>query len=449
MSTPSGHPERPFLWPSWKKRWLAWAGAAAVALAALAWAGDWFWYRFTHSISNDAFVDSHLINLAPQVAGEIVEIHVQEQQRVRRGELLARIDPSTYQREVELASARLGVAEAALARAEADLALLEEEVPRRIRIAELRLAIAGEDEVKARDNLAMVTRDVDQGIVAAARAVDAARAVFVLADEDFQRYAALFQDRSVTERKYQEATRNYKQAKAEVEMAEARLQQAEAARNQVGIASQQLKSARHAVAEAEQALELARLGNLQIEVSKRLVAERTRAVHEARRALELNQVNLQYTRVLAPYDGVIAKKWRHLGDYARTGDPIFSLYNPELLYVTVHLEETLLEGVNPGNAATLYVDAFRQPFSGRVLWVGSATGANFSLIPRDLSSGEFTYVVQRVPTRIWIEKDERWPLLKPGLSVTVAIAHGPGDPEWARRALQEQAAIEALGQRVP
>ena len=99
--------------------------------------------------------------------------------------------------------------------------------------------------------------------------------------------------------------------------------------------------------------------------------------------------------------------------------------------------------------ADLHVDAFRRPFSGRVLWVGSATGANFSLIPRDVSSGEFTYVVQRVPTRIAIERDERWPQLKPGLSVTVAIEHGQGDPAWAAEALRREAAIEGLTEMHP
>jgi membrane fusion protein, multidrug efflux system len=131
------------------------------------------------------------------------------------------------------------------------------------------------------------------------------------------------------------------------------------------------------------------------------------------------------------------------------GDSIFSLYNPELLYVTVQLEETLLEGVAPGNFADLHVEAFRLPFRGRVLWVGSATGANFSLIPRDISSGEFTYVVQRVPTRIAIERDERWPLLKPGLSVTVAIEHGTGDSAWAAEALRQEAVIEGIGEKQP
>jgi len=264
-------------------------------------------------------------------------------------------------------------------------------------------------------------------VTAAQRAVDGTRATYTLAEEDFARYQSLFEDGSVSQRKYQEATKGFKTAKADVLIAEAKLAQAEANRKQASIAGQQLRATKHAVAEATAAVALAKVGNLQIFAAKQLLAERSRQVAEARRAVELAQVNLDYTKVVAPYDAVIAKKWRHLGDYARTGDPIFSMYNPELLYVTVNLEETLLPGVNPGNYADLNFDAFREPFRGRVVWIGSATGANFSLIPRDISSGEFTYVVQRVPTRILIEPDERWPQLKPGLSVTAAIEHGSGD----------------------
>ena len=89
--------------------------------------------------------------------------------------------------------------------------------------------------------------------------------------------------------------------------------------------------------------------------------------------MRLAETNLGYTRVVAPYDGVITKSWRHLGDHVRPGDPIFNLYNPKLLYVTVHLEETLLEGVNLGNNATVRVDACRQPFRARVQWLHSAS----------------------------------------------------------------------------
>lgn len=426
-----------------RSRWI-WIVPGLAALAMALWAMNWIAYRFTHSISKDAFIESHLINLSPQVAGDVVEVFVQEQDRVKKGQLLARIDPSTYQREVDLADARLATARAALEKAEADLTLLDQEVPRRIAIADKRLAIARDTETRNAEALAMITIDTDKAATAAQQGVDGYRAKFVLADEDFNRYQALFKDGSVTQRKYQEATQIHETAKADLQIAEAKLAQAEANRKRASMANQDLQASRHAVEEAVAALELARLGDLQIVAARRLVAERSRQVAEAGRSLDLARVNLGYTRVVAPYDAVIAKKWRHLGDYARTGDPIFSMYNPELLYVTVHLEETLLEGVNPGNYADLRIDAFSKPFRGRVVWIGSATGANFSLIPRDISSGEFTYVVQRVPTRILIERDERWNLLKPGLSVTVAIEHGNGDPAWAAEANRKLAQIEGV-----
>jgi membrane fusion protein, multidrug efflux system len=88
------------------------------------------------------------------------------------------------------------------------------------------------------------------------------------------------------------------------------------------------------------------------------------------------------------------------------------------------------------------VDAFAEPFRGRVVWIDKSTGAQFALMPRNVVSGEFTKVVQRVPVRIAIEKDERWPLLRAGLSVQVIIAHGPGDPQWAEQAARDMKQLE-------
>ena len=76
-----------------------------------------------------------------------------------------------------------------------------------------------------------------------------------------------------------------------------------------------------------------------------------------------------------------------------------------------------------------------------MVWVNRATGANFALVPRNISSGEFTKVVQRVPVRIAIDRDGRWPQLRAGLSVTVAIRHGPGDAAWARQEADRMRAL--------
>ena len=149
-------------------------------------------------------------------------------------------------------------------------------------------------------------------------------------------------------------------------------------------------------------------------------------VEAARADLALQQTQLGYTDVVSPFDGVVAKRFKFRGDFGTPGVPIFSLYDTENLYVTAHLEETKLAGVGPGHPVDVSVDAFPKSFGGRVLWVGRATGAQFALIPRNLSTGEFTKVIQRVPVRVAIEKDDRWSQLRPGLSATVAISHsGP------------------------
>jgi hypothetical protein len=173
-----------------------------------------------------------------------------------------------------------------------------------------------------------------------------------------------------------------------------------------------------------------------------LTAVKKEDVEDARRALEAAETNLRFTQVRAPFPGVVVKRYRHLGDFASPGVAILSMYNPDLIYVTANLEETRLRGVAPGNPVKLQLDAFAEPFGGRVVWLDKSTGAQFSLMPRNVASGEFTKVVQRVPVRIAIDRDDRWPLLRAGLSVRVAIAHGKGDPQWAEQAAREMKDLE-------
>ena len=98
---------------------------------------------------------------------------------------------------------------------------------------------------------------------------------------------------------------------------------------------------------------------------------------------------------------------------------------------------------------TTLVNSPETTFRGRVVWIDKSTGAQFALMPRNVVSGEFTKVVQRVPVRIAIEKDERWPLLRAGLSVQVVIAHGPGDPQWAEQAAREMKVLETQYNQPP
>ena len=174
-----------------------------------------------------------------------------------------------------------------------------------------------------------------------------------------------------------------------------------------------------------------------------MVGVKKEVVKDAQIALDTAKHVLEFTQVLAPFPGVVVKRYRNLGDFVSAGTPILSMYNPELIYVTANLEETRLRGVAPGNSVDLYVDAFDHPFQGRVVWINKSTGAQFALMPRNVVAGEFTKVVQRVPVRIWIEKDERWRLLRAGLSVQAIISHGEGDPQWGEQAAREMRDLEA------
>jgi membrane fusion protein (multidrug efflux system) len=429
----------------WRNRWYRFAAVLGlIALVTVPFGIWWVVHRFTHSITDDAFVETHIVNLSPQkVAGNLVRYLVQEHDVVKAGQLLVEIDPVPYREQVALQQAKLEVARAQLAAAETTLEIVRAQVPKEIEVAVKAHAAAQAEEGRDEANLRFITDDVAKGIQQAQSVVEAAQATYVLAAEDYKRFTTLFKQDAATQRQAQEAIKTHTASQAEVKVAQAKLKRALAGEKQVAAARKTLEATTHQTQKAEQALALARTKELQITEAKHQRDVKKQQVAEIRRALEVAQTDLRYTRIVAPFNGVVVNLYRHLGDYVAAGTPILSIYNPELTYVTANLEETKLQGVAPGNEVCLDVDAYSEPFRGRVVWINKATGANFALVPRNISSGEFTKVVQRVPVRIWIEKDERWSELVPGLSVTVTIAHGPGDPQWAREAANAMRALEA------
>jgi membrane fusion protein (multidrug efflux system) len=404
----------------------------------------WVRYRQGHSITDDAFVEAHIVNVAPEmVSGRIVRLLVDENDAVEPGQVLAEVDPVPYRDKVTVAAAKHDSAKEELVRQQADLDRLRIEVPIQVEIARRTLAAALADRAKAEESLKLTDDDVERGIDEARAGLKAAKADMVLAQQEFSRFTNLYRQEAVAQRRSQEVTRSRDAAQAQVDLYEAKLAKALASRTQVEVARRSLEAARTAAQKAEKGVDLAGTGNDQIRVVELLVEVKRKTVEEARRALEAAEHDLAYTKVRAPFPGVVVRRYRHLGDFASAGVAVLSMYNPELLYVTANLEETRLPGVAPGVAARLDVDAFPEPFKGRVVWVNKSTGAQFALMPRNVVSGEFTKVVQRVPVRIWVERDDpRWPQLRAGLSVRVSIAHGAGDPAWAEQAARRMAEVE-------
>jgi membrane fusion protein (multidrug efflux system) len=315
-------------------------------------------------------------------------------------------------------------------------------VPIQIEIARRSLATTQADQARAKDALKLTEDEVEKGIEEAQAGLEAAKADLVLAQQEYTRFTTLEKEQAVPLRRAQEVTRSRDAAEAHKNLAAAKLAKAQADRTRIEVAKRTLDAAEKTTEKSMKGVDLAETGNAQIREVEFLTAVKKEDVEDARRALAAAEDNLRYTQIRAPFPGVIVKRFRHLGDFASAGVAILSVYNPDLTYVTANLEEDRLRGVAPGNPVELQVDAFSEPFRGRVVWINRSTGAQFALMPRNVVSGEFTKVVQRVPVRIAIEKDDRWPELRAGLSVRAIIAHGPGDTQWAEQAARDLKDLE-------
>jgi membrane fusion protein (multidrug efflux system) len=432
----------------WIKRFLilgGWAFAILGIVVGLGMIVQFAFFRFTRSMTNDAFVESHIVHLSPQVGGLITSVFVEEHARVKAGQVLAEIDPIPWQRDLDLARAKREVAEATLRLEEATLDRMIQEHPRKVGLAEKDLAVAESLLTQTETQLRLTTQEVDEEIQQARSAVESARAVLTKAREDYDRYKRLFEEQSAPERKFQDVTRDLKMAEADHESAKSKLSKAETERLQVEIANLGVLQKGRAKEHATEQVQLARLGDLLIDEQRRVVDQRRAQVNEASMSEQTVRTNLQSSRIVAPFDAVIVRRYRNPGDHGPIGAAVLSLYDPELVYVTAYMEEERLEGISPGNPATVWCDAISGSMEGHVVWVERATGANFSLLPRDVSSGEFTKVTQRIPIRIALERGKHWDELRPGLSATVAISHGPGDPAWADREAERQRALGSRG----
>ena len=146
-------------------------------------------------------------------------------------------------------------------------------------------------------------------------------------------------------------------------------------------------------------------------------------VAAARAARDQAALNLSYTRVTAPSEGVVSKKSVELGQLVQPGQPLMSEVPLSDVWVTANLKETQTADVTPGDPVDFTVDAYGgRHFSGHVESLSPATGAKFSLLPPDNATGNFTKVVQRLPVRIRLDgqNDPARPL-RPGMSVVVTI----------------------------
>ncbi|QGY01655.1 HlyD family secretion protein [Methylobacterium mesophilicum SR1.6/6] len=341
------------------------AAFSGIALLALTGAGLYgrFWWedgRFIES-TDDAYVGGDVTVIAPRVAGVVSEVLVRDNQRVRAGDVLIRLDDRDYR--------------AALARAEA--------------------AVAGQDATLL--NLA-ATRRLQEAVIAQSRAdltgveAEAARTRF-----DVDRYRQLAAKSYASEQRFQQADADDKKAAAAVARARAGL---DAAERRIAVIDTQCRQAEAARAQA--------------------VAER-----------DIARLNLGYTEIRAPADGVVGNRSARTGSYATPGAGFVALVPADGLWVDANFKESQLARMRPGQSVGIVADILPgEIFAGHVESLAPATGAQFSVLPAENATGNFTKIVQRVPVRIRLDGDGgRLGRLRPGLSVTASVDRRGGAPE--------------------
>src|SRR5438552_672319 len=210
------------------------------------------------------------------------------------------------------------------------------------------------------------------------------------------------------------------QAEAQVEQAQANAQKAHADLERIKpladqeiVSKQQLDAAEAAARAADAALAAAQAN---------LVGADAR-VAAARAARDQAALNLSYTRVIAPSNGVVSKKTVEIGQLVQAGQPLMAAVPLDDIWVTANLKETETADVRPSDPADFTVDAYPgRHFKGHVESISPATGAKFSLLPPDNATGNYTKVVQRIPVRVRLDgKNDPDRPLRPGMSVVVTI----------------------------
>src|SRR5271157_686302 len=237
----------------------------ALLAVGLWFATNWVSYRRVHSITDDAFVEAHIVNVGPQVvSGRVVRFLVEENDRVLQGQLVAEVDPIPYRDKVNVARAQLDTALAELARQRADLDLVRKEVPIQIEIARRTFAAAQADRARAEEALKLTRDQVEKGIDEARAGVKSARASLTLAELEYTRFTRLEQTGASTLERQQHVTQSRDSAQAQVELSEARLAKARASLTQIDVARRTLEAAQKSEQKAAMGIDLAETGNDQI-----------------------------------------------------------------------------------------------------------------------------------------------------------------------------------------
>jgi membrane fusion protein (multidrug efflux system) len=396
-----------------KTRTLTFAGLGALLLAATATSA--FIYYGGRVSTDDAQVDAHIAPVAPKVSGNIVEVLVDDNQTVKAGQVLLRIDPRDYEARVAQAKAALAAAESQAVGANAGVPLTSSTTANATASAEAQLAAANADLSKAKTDF---DRASSSDLAYASADVEAKRATADRARADLARMEPLAAKDEITKQQFDGYVAASRVAVSELRASEEKLVNAQKNAQGSG-ASVEAAQARAGIAKA--ALDQARANRRQVDISSAQAGTASAAILQARANLDSAQLQLSYATIVAPIDGVVTRKAVQIGQIVQPGQSLLTIVPLHDVWVTANFKETQLAQVRPGQRAEVHVDMYGQTFQGRVHSVASATGSKLSLLPPENATGNFVKIVQRIPVKIVLDQAPSGIVFRPGMNVDATI----------------------------
>ena len=365
-----------------------------VVVAAVLW-----WHSTLTEDTDDAQVNGHLIQVSSRINGHVLKVDVEENQVVKAGDVIAELDPRDFEIAVENAQAALANAQANAAAANVNVPLTSINTGSTLRSAEADVSGAHASVEQAEQQLASARAKVTQ-----------AQANYTKALEDLERYKPLVAKDVISKQQFDAAVAAADATKAAVDDANAGVQ---AASDGVRVAHD-----RESQSQAQQ--KSAETGPQQVAVQSARAKAAMAQVEGAQAQLDQANLNLSYTKIVAPAAGIITRKSVEIDQNLSTGQNILTLVSLEDLWVTANFKETQLKHMFAGQATDIEVDATGKTYHGKVTQIGGATGSVLSLFPPENATGNYVKVVQRVPVRIDftdLKDEDAQHALRPGLSV--------------------------------
>ncbi|HTW32440.1 MAG TPA: HlyD family secretion protein [Candidatus Sulfotelmatobacter sp.] len=372
--------------------------AVGIGIVVLLIVG-FFAYRYftSYESTDDAQVDGHINSISARVSGHVIKLNVDDNQYVQAGTVLVEIDPADYQVAYEKAKADYADAQAAALAAGVNVPVTT---------------------VNTSSQVSVTQADIDSaqaGIQAAQQQYEAAKAELqeaeannVKAQNDLARYKQLVDKQEISEQQYDQAIASSSASAAAVA----------AARATADAAQQQVTQAKGKLVQAQANFRYANTAPKQIQIMRARAAAALADAQQKKAALDQAELNLQYTKIVAPVNGIVSDRTVEVGQNVSPGQELLKVINLDDVWITANFKETQLREMRPGQPVTIEVDATGKKYRGKVDSLSGGTGARFSLLPPENATGNYVKVVQRVPVKIDIDPGSNQNHeLRPGESV--------------------------------